>query len=484
MFLCLLMPDFRLQAALRWREASGPAALVEEKSGLLLEVNAGAAERGILPGLTGPQAMARDGRVLLLPPSPSQEECLAHLLTARAQSLSPNVENTAPGLVLADLSTAAKSLCWQKLAEGVVGQFRVDALEVRAGLASTPDLAVLAARGARPAAVVYDAPAFVAALPIGALEPSESLRQTFQDWGIRTVGDFLRLPRSGVVERLGPEAQEMLRRVSGRHKRPLRLLRTPPEYAEAFDFEYEVETAEPLLFLLRRFLDDLSSRLGEAGRVAREMILEIPLDDGSRHERTFCLPAPTAERDVLFRILHTHLEALQLARRPVGVRLQLKDAPPSGDQLRLFESALRDPNRFGETLARLKALVGNDGVGVPRAENTHEPDRFVLRDNFPARPPGRPVPSEGIRRGLPLRRRRPAESGQVVVQEGRPVSLCFPSLSGAVRQSSGPFRMSGHWWDAQSWDIEEWDVELSDGSLFRLACRGGRWTVEGCYDVC
>jgi protein ImuB len=479
MFLCLLMPDFRLQAALRWREASGPAALVEEKSGLLLEVNAGAAARGILPGLTGPQAMARDERILLLPPSPSQEECLAHLLTARALSLSPDVENTAPGLVLADLSHAARSLCWQQLAEGVVRQFRVDALEVQAGVAATPDLAVLAARGARPAAVIYDASAFVAALPIGALEPSESLRLIFQDWGLKTVGDFLRLPRAGVVERLGPEAQEMLRRVSGRHKRPLRLVRTPPEYAEAFDFEYEVETAEPLLFLLRRFLGDLTVRLREAGRVAGQMTLSIPLNDGSRHERTFCIPAPTAEVEVLFRILHTHVETLQLTQRPVGVRLQLEDMPPTGDQLRLFESALRDPNRFGETLARLKALAGNDGVGVPQPEDTHEPDRFVLRDNFPARPasPG------GTVRGLPLRRCRPAETGRVSVQNGRPVSLAFPSASGEITRSSGPFRMSGHWWDAQSWEVEEWDVELSDGSLFRLACRGGRWTVEGCYEV-
>ncbi len=496
MFLCLLLPNFRLQAALRWREASGSAAVVEEKSDLLLEVNGEAVRHGIQPGQTGPQAMARDGRILLLPPSPAQEDCLNHLLTAKAQSLAPNVERTAPGIVIADLRNAAKSLCWQQLAEGVAGQFRANALALLAGVASTPDLALLAARGARPAAVVYDPSAFVAPLPIEALDPSESLRLIFQDWGITTAGDFLRLPRGGVIERLGAEAKDLLRRVSGRHKRLLRLVRTPPEYAEAFDFEYDVETVEPLLFLLRRFLNDLTARLREAGRVARQMVLDIPLDDGSRHERTFCIPSPTADVETLFRILHTHLETLQLPQRPVGLRLKLEDAKPSGDQLRLFESALRDPNRFGETLARLKAMAGNDGVGVPAPEDTHEPDRFTLRENFKPRSgrercPNAPSMAAWDKppyltsvRGLPLRRYRPAQTGRVIFQNDHPASLVFPSASGEICHCAGPYRLSGAWWDAQSWEIEEWDVELFDGGLYRIARRGGQWTVEGCYDVC
>lgn len=495
MFLCLLLPNFRLQSALRWREVSGSAAVVEERSGLLLEVNGEAVRHGILPGQTGPQAMARDGRILLLPPSAAQEDCLNHLLTAKAQTLAPDVERTAPGIVIADLRHAARSLCWQQLAEGVVGQFRADALALLAGVASTPDLAVLAARGARPVAVVYDASAFVSALPMDALDPSEGLRSILADWGIGTVGDFLRLPRTGVIERLGAEAGDLLRRVSGRHKRLLRLVRTPPEYAEAFDFEYEVETVEPLLFLLRRFLHDLTARLREAGRVVRQMGLDIPLDDGSRHQRTFTIPSPTADVEVLFRILHTHLETLQLPQRPTGLRLKLEDIEPCGDQLRLFESALRDPNLFGETLARLKAMVGNDSVGVPQPEDTHEPDRFILREDFPLKvgTGGPPVPFHGrlgqpslpfsALCGLPLRRYRAAETGRVTLQNNRPVALAFTSASGSVTHCAGPFRLSGTWWDAQSWDIEEWDVGLSGGGVFRIARRGVHWTVEGCYDV-
>lgn len=488
MFTCLLLPNFRLQAALRWREVPGSAAVVDEQTDLLLEINAAAWAHGIAPGQTGPQAMARDGRILLLPPARAQEDCLNHLLVDRAMGLAPEVEHTARGAVIADLSRAAKTLCWQQLADALIAQFRADALTLQVGVASTPDLALLAARGADPSAIVYDSPAFVAPLPIAALEPSESVRQILADWGVATVGELLRLPRSGVVERLGAEADSLLHRVSGRHKRPLRLVRLRPEYAEAFDFDYDIETSAPLLFLLRRFLNDLTARLRGAGRVARQMVLVVPLDDGSRHERTFCIPSPTADVETLYRILDTHLETLQLPQRPVGLRLRLEDTLPAKDQLQLFESALRDPNLFGETLARLKAFLGNDCVGVPIPADTHEPDQFTMGEFFSSRPGGERLqedtpPYLSSRRGLPLRRCRPARSARVVMQDGRPFGLASEIATGAVASCAGPYRLSGAWWDVQVWELEEWDVELEDGEVFRLARRGRCWTVEGCYEA-
>ena len=82
------------------------------------------------------------------------------------------------------------------------------------------------------------------------------------------------------IERLGPTAEVLRRKVSGRNKRLLRLFRPVPEYAEAFDFDCEIETIEPLLFLLRRFLEGLCGRLRAVYRVAQRMVLCLPLEDG------------------------------------------------------------------------------------------------------------------------------------------------------------------------------------------------------------
>lgn len=484
MFACLLLPNFRLQAALRWREAEAwgknvSVAIVED--GLLVEVNDRARECGIVPGMTSPQAMARDEGVRIFSPDPVQEDSLNDVLVDQGLGLSSEVERTAPGVVTADLRRAARGMCWQQMADGVVARLRLQILEVRVGVAGTPDLAHLAAEGARPSAIIYQAAAFVAALPLEALHPSGPLEMIFQDWGLRTIGDLLRLPRGETISRLGVEGEALLSRISGRHHRPLRLVRTAPEYRAAFRFEYEVATTEPLLFLLRRFLEDLTGRLRAVHQVAREMELRIPLDDETVHVRDFVIPVPTSDVEGLFRVLHTHLESLRLRQCPVGVQLKLLASDPARDQLRLFDRALRDPNQFGETLARLKALLGNEHVGVPVCRDTHEPDQFEMRAMFAGSKEDR---SSSPALGLPLRRYRPSERIRVDVEDGRPVMVSFRSVDERVGQWAGPFRLSGRWWEASPWAVEEWDVGLENGGRYRLARRGRDWTMEGCYDVC
>lgn len=484
MFAGILLPNFRLQAARRWRDLGGAIGLVGgtvPNKTFLLEINPAARKRGIFEGMTPAQAMARDAKIHLLSPAPAQEECLHQLLRETAQSLSSEVEQSDPGLAIADLRRSARGLCWHQLAERIIDQLQNHALEARVGIAPTPDLASLAAESARPTAVVYDGRAFVTGLSIEALNPGGPVRQILRDWGIASVGDFLKLPPSQLTERLGPEARILLDRVSTRHLRPLRLVRTEPIYAEAFDFEYEIETTEPLLFLLRRFLETLCERLRTVFRVADQLILHLPLEDQSSHERRFVIPAPTAEVAVLYRVLETHLETLQLVQHPIGVRLTLHATTPPKDQFRLFENTLRDPNRFGETLARLKAFLGNESVGIPQSENTHQPDRFQLRSVFET-PPEYTISSPA--RGLPLRRYRPAMDARVRLEKGSPAALEASGIAGSIRASAGPFRLSGDWWDRQRWETEEWDIELAEGGIYRLSFSRHQWRVEGCYEVC
>jgi protein ImuB len=486
MFGCIFLPKFRLQAALRWHDVRGPAVVVDEATlkGIVWEANEEAAAKGIAAGMTSAQAMARDTGIVIRPHSPAQEQCLNQILVQTALTLSPDVELTCDGACTADLRRVGKGTCWQQLADQQIARLRAQGLRAVAGIAPTPDLAHLAARGAQPSAVVYDTGAFASGLPIEALEPSANLLEILRGWGIHRVGEFLALPKAETIERLGPEAEALRRKVSGRHKRLLRLVRTVPEYAEAFDFECEIETVEPLLFLLRRFLDGLCERLRAVYRVAQSLMLCLPLEDGSNHERVFCIPVPTAEVEVLFRILHTHLEDLQLAKRPIGVRLNIQATLPAKDQLQLFQSALRDPNRFGETLAKLKAFLGNDSVGVPARSNTYRPDSFMLADCFAAETETgkKPACPSEPPRGLSLRRYRPALPSIVRMKNGRPISVESSAACGIIHECAGPYRLSGNWWDSERWQQEEWDVALAKGGLYRLSRHETVWKIEGCSE--
>src|SRR5690242_3850591 len=93
-------------------------------------------------------------------------------------------------------------------------------------------------------------------------------------WGIHTLGQLAALDKEQLGARLGPEAIDMWERANGRSSRVLKLVRPPESFQESFEFEHEIETAEPLFFMLRRFLEQLAVRLAAIFLVAKELTLQ------------------------------------------------------------------------------------------------------------------------------------------------------------------------------------------------------------------
>ncbi len=487
-YTAILLPQFPLQAALRLREEDWqkPIAIVEgsTEKGCILEVTEPAAASGVLCGMISTQALARCSSLNLRPRVPAQEEVVSALLLEVACSLSPLIEATGEGLCVADLRPM-KTCDWEPWARGVVERLAALHLRAHVGLASNPDLAVLAATRAEPVLVVQHPAAFLAGIAVVEIDPAPDLVAVLHDWGIDRLGDLARLSRSELVERLGPAAGDLWEHAAGRARRELRLVRPPEVFVELFEFEQPIDTTEPLLFILRRQLDQLTLRLREAYRVAAQMTLTLPLDAGLPYERVFTIPTPTGDGEVLLRILHTHLENLQLEQMPVGVRLLITPVISESRQFRFFESPLRDPNRFGETLARIGALVGPENVGVFQFEDTHRPDSFRLvpPDFEKLGEQAETAPEESRAMGLPLHRYRPPFPAQVHLRRHLPTFVFSEQAHGEVVDAAGPYRVSGNWWDRQSWVAEEWDVQFGDGALYRLSKHQDSWFVEGCYDA-
>jgi protein ImuB len=339
---------------------------------------------------------------------------------------------------------------------------------------------LLAARVAGPILDVDDLDEFFALAPLAALEPSPLLLDIMTRWGIRTVGEFLALGRDAVTERLGAEALALFERVSRESVRPLKLTAPPEEFAEQTEFESEIETAAPLLFVLRRFVEQLSRRLQLNYLVVAELDLQLGLASGDRHQRAFKIPSPTGKVETLFRILQTHLDGVRTDSPIISLQLAAKPAVPAADQFGLFESALRDPNRFAETLGRLGALLGPENVGAPVAENTHRPDSFRMTPPEFERVPAQS--SMDAANGLALRRFRPPMPAHFEFREEKPALLRSGIFNGAIAEWRGPFVSSGQWWDPQRWAREEWDVATASGPLLRIFISGEGCFVEGIYD--
>src|SRR5213592_198309 len=317
-------------------------------------------------------------------------------------------------------------------------------------------------------------------------------------WGIHTLGQLAALDKEQLGARLGPEAIRMWERANGRSNRLLKLIRPPESFEESFEFEREIETAEPVLFMLRRFLEQLAVRLAAIYLVAKELTLRITFANSRQdepavagkqsYERVFKIPQPTNDVDLLFRMLQTHLENFRSEYPIVAVALSAEPIKPAREQFGLFETTLRNPHQLSETLARLTALLGGDRIGTPVLEETHRPDAFRMQPFRwdivkSAVPSGQSFDAlKTAHATAALRRFRPAVSASVLQDEDTPAHVRSAEMSGKIIAQRGPYFLSGNWWDEKSWARAEWDLRLQNGELVRAHERDGGWKIDGVYD--
>lgn len=485
MFAVLHIADFALHAVLR-REpvrADAPAALFSSggRKSAVLALSSAARAAGVEPGMTAPQAIARCPRLLIRPPNATAETEARAALFAAAFSLSPMIEDTAPGACTVDLRGAASENIFPA-ASFAVAQLTRLALPATAGLARTPLLALYAARAATRVLTVTDEKNFLAPLPLATADPPPELAEVFAQWGLRTLGDLTALPRDEIVRRFGAKGLAFWQRASGGDARPLRPVVPPQEFSATMEFEEPIETLEPLLFILRRFLDRLALELSAAQLVAAEMELMLRLEDEAHHTRHFRLPDPTVDPAILFRALHTHLESLQTAAAIVALELRLTPARPLVRQQGLFETGLRDPHAFAETLARVSALVGADRVGTPQLADTHRPDSATLVPPPAMIPPPAVAPLHPMI-GLPLRRYRPPLPARIATADDGAAYLWSDHVQGEIVYRGPPCPLSGEWWQKdRAWQRVESDIALAQGGLYRLVEIDGRHFLDGEYD--
>jgi protein ImuB len=551
----LFIPLFPLAARLRAEpELAGEAVVVCEgngsaarvvgasrparKSGVRTKMSLAQA-RGILPSLI---ARGRDV---------SSEASAHEALVETATGLSPRVEDGAPDIVYADVS-GMERLFEGKSGERDMGQAAIVAAEgldlpVRVGIAGNKLAARIAARMPDSPKVVAagEETRFLAPLPLAHLNLDRRLMDTLRRWGVRTLGDFARLPADRTASRLGPAGASAHRAARGIDSSPLAPFHPPPTFHEGMELEWPVVTVDPLLYALRQSLERTRKRLEREDLACALLELELGLEPEGAEHRRIRLPAPTRDIDALLALTRLELESNPPRAAVIAfISITHPDRPRRG-QLTLFGAPEIHPDKLAGTLAHLAARIGPERIGSPRTVNGHLPERYQTEPFNPPpapklrQPPrgGRgllavrvlrpPVPVEvitemneelGMRNeefpstppGIGTAKRYPTQGPGLSVAEGgrriiphsefltpnsgppgplRIVSLASepgatPRVQGLVRVAAGPWTLEDGWWSKQPIERDYWDVELSGGGLFRIYRdrKSGEWFADGMYD--
>jgi len=507
---CLLLPLFPLAARLRSEpELVREALVVVAGNGNAARVVAAtrlARAAGVRPGLTLPQARALCPKLVARPRDGECERAAQESLLEVAEGFSPRVEDAGEGTAYLDLeglerlySRGPDATPELDLARSLMAAADAAGLPARVGIASSKLAARIAAGLPEPPVIVPagEEAAFLAPLPLQRLAPEVDVAGTLERWGVRSVGDFAKLPPSRVASRLGRTGRELHATARGIDARPLIPREPPPAFHEGMSLEWPLVALEPFLFVGRAALDRLCQRLESRGYAAIRLELALRLEPDGHQERAIDLPAPTCDVKTLLTLVRLELEARPPGAPVAGFSFAAHPDRPREAQLSLYGPAALSPDKLATTLARLFALLGPERVGSPRPVDGHSPERFALVDFSPPPPPEvRREPRAG--RGLLAVRvlRPPVElevitngsaEGEAPVEIRTPASEAAakrPRVEGEVKVASGPWGLEEDWWAEDPIGRDYWDVELAGRGLYRIYRERatGVWYADGIYD--
>src|ERR1039457_3545408 len=522
MFACIFIPDFSVQAILRFEPKlrSCPVAVLTGRPPLekVMALNERARQTGVEAGTTRSQLDAWENLVLRVR-SQSQETSAHAALLDCAQSFSPEVQDTSPGTVLLNLAGLELLLGpLPKIARDLAGRVSQMGLEANLAVAANPDAALLAARcfcgvtlmpegheAERLGDLTVDVllESFSSSFSSDAEEAARWV-ETFDRWGIRKLRALAALPEVPVSERLGQQGVRLQKLARGAASRNLRVLEPRLIFAESVELEYPIVLLEPLAFLLNRMLEQVCARLRARALAAQELHLNLELaatqPNGCasftqtptrtrtpKFTRTLRLPAAMLDGKVFLKLLQLDLQAHPPGAPIVKIHLSADPARPRALQSGLFQPVFPEPEKLHLTLARIAGIVGEKRVGSVDLLDTHREGAFAVRHFAPVEPCAEPqakqprnrkkdmsmpendsaceleehvAAKEKMSAVIALRLFRPPLGAVVIVREAKPVQLRCLQREGVAGEIVWT---AGPWRSSGDWSEQEgWSREEWD----------------------
>jgi protein ImuB len=512
-FASIFVPHFPVQAVVRAEPAlrGSPLALIEGVPPLakITEANDAARQAGIEPGMNKANA-AHFSAVQIRPRSPAQEQISRAALLDLGWSISPRIEDTAPGAVTVDIAGLASVFGSRQQIAGRLAQRALECgFEVHVAVAENIEAAHVAARGFAGITVIDagEESLRLSSLPIHTLSPSLQVAETLDRWGVRTCAALAALPLHELSERLGQEGVRLHALARGDGRRALSIAEPVYSFEEEIELDDAVEELDPLSFLLGRLLDQLCARLEARAQAATSLQILFDLQpafekafdrrqeltrskiSGGVYRSELRLPVASRHPKMLLQLLRLRLQGNPPGAPIVKIRIAAQAGRPRATQGGLFLPAYPDAAKLEITLARLANIVGAQNVGSPQPADTHRPGHFLMHAFLPPQeipekgrarsaaaaaksinaaqpavpqssaPAPAPVPAAAA--SATFRVFRPPLPANLQLQSGRPIRIFFQGAAGAVLAASGPWRTSGEWWREDRWEHDEWDVEIA-----------------------
>ena len=482
------VPQLALLAVRHAKDRTSLVVVDQEHNARVLDADATAREAGVRPGMTLAAALAASPGIEPRPRNVSRELELMQRLAAIAARFTPQVSLEAPDALLLEIKPSIALFGGlRELCRSLRDACRADA--VLAQVQATPrftlaptTLAALAAARAGARCFITDPmllPARLKPLPLAALRWPEEANTRLAAMGVRTLGELLRLPRTGFAKRFGPALLADLDRLLGHRADPRKRVEPRVRYRGSLDLDHELEDHERILQALAPLLDELEQFLRTRQRGISALQCRFHHYRAAPTSCILRLAAPEASAARLTKLLRERLATLTLPEpvrrcelRGGALQQRVVNSKP------LWAPGERGHANAGEMPAlveHLRARLGAQAVyGIGRVPE-HRPERAWCVTE-PAMQSGQPA-TRGVT-GLPRPLWLLHEPRRLEVRAGRP---CH---DGELQLLAGPERIESGWWDGDDVRRDYYLARDTAGALLWIyrECHGAhRWLLQGIH---
>jgi protein ImuB len=327
--------------------------------------------------------------------------------------------------------------------------------------------------------------ASLATVPIDSLRLDDAHYETFVVWGINTLGELAEMPEEELITRLGQPAKHWVQLARGIAEHTFQPIEARFELKENIEFETHVEQLDSLLFIGANMINNLVSRAATRALSLATITVQMRLEKQLAYKRVIRPAIPSSDRKFLLKLLQLEIAAHPPQASITSLTLIAEAGQRSKVQMGLFAPQTPEPSRLDVTLARLKALVGDDRVGSAVLSDTHRSGSFVM-ENFSITDQASFYMDTTVR--ISLRRIRPPRPIRVEVHSQKLASFRDGADRYDVQVAYGPWHTSGCWWSVNKWDMEEWDVIATNNLGETMGCLiahdnlNNKWLLDALYD--
>jgi protein ImuB len=495
LYACLYAKEFPAQALLRLRPdlRYKPCVVMDGDPPLqqVCSLNTRARSLGMVRGMTRVE-VDTSPLITVIPRSHKEEAATERVLLECSRAFSPRVEDKSENdafLCVIDIVGAEKLFGPpETLARDLLA--RVKALGVIACVAISRNIhaASALAKGLSwrsPLKIIStgEEGAALASLPLTVLDLTEEQQETFSLWGIHTLGMLADLPEKDLIARMGQSGKRL--RQTARGEMPHIFQPDEPAFVleERMELESPVELLDALLFVVSVMLDQLIQRAKSRVLSLASINITLILEDAAMHTCQVRTALPTNDKQLWIKLLHLELEAHPPPAAILAMTVAAEPGCINKTQLGLFSSQSPESTRLDVTLARIRAIVGEDCVGRPVLSDTHQWQGFRIEPFTVSSGSGSGLIASSSQSRSAVRKLRPAENISVTIQNNRPKTFVFREMQYIVKKVYGPWMISGDWWNSSLWGLEQWDLVAYAQERGQLYCCVMRDLMQGCWQM-